>query len=30
MEQMLEPQPKAQAEAEPEEKAVLPDVNENG
>lgn len=28
MEEMLEAQPRAQAEAEPEEAAVLPDVNE--
>ena len=29
MEQMLEAQPRAQADAEPEAPAVLPDVNEN-
>ena len=28
MEEMLEAEPRAQAEAEPEEEAVLPDVNE--
>ena len=28
MEEMLEAEPRAQAEAEPEEAAVLPDVNE--